>query len=307
MSSSFQQDIRQNFLPRYGAIGWLIVLNVGVYLAFVIPLVVLFLAGQSQLMYRLYLALALPADPMAFLMQPWSLVTHMFMHDVGGFFTRNPIGSIFHLLFNMLWLFWIGRILKEYQPGHRIWFLYLAGALLGAAAYMLVLNLSPAFDATNVHLVGASAGVTAIVIGTATLLPNFGIPMLFFGMVRLKWLAIIFLFIDFISIMGRNPGGMIAHLGGALLGFLYMRSVVQGTDWAAGLYRLLRVGDGTRRRPKSPLRVVKGSAKPKATPTGQPGKPSQTEVDRILDKIAKVGYEKLTQEEKQTLFDASRD
>ncbi|MBX3102528.1 MAG: rhomboid family intramembrane serine protease [Bacteroidetes bacterium] len=240
------------------------------------------------------------------------MATHVHAR-VGGFFTRNPIGSIFHLLFNMLWLFWIGRILKDHQPGHRIWFIYIVGALAGAACYILAFNLSPALSDQRVHLVGASAGVTAIVIATATLLPNFGIPMFLFGMIRLKWLALVFLFIDFISIMGSNPGGMLAHLGGALLGFLYMNSVMRGNDWGRPVFNLLGVGRNSRKPSKGALRVVKKTKGKKGTATAakaednRGGRPSQTEVDRILDKIAKVGYEKLTQEEKQTLFDASRD
>ncbi|MFN7707502.1 MAG: rhomboid family intramembrane serine protease [Sphingobacteriia bacterium] len=300
--AAFVDDIRHRFIPTYGAIGWLIVINVGVYVALSVAYVLLFLLGQQHLFYTVYGYLALPTHLASLLAQPWSLFTYMWVHDM----RTTVMGSVFHILFNMLWLYWVGgRILRPYQPDRRIWFLFVAGALCGACLTLLAYNLLPVFAGQRGTMVGASAGVTAIMVAAATLLPNTALHLLFFGTVRLVWLVAAFLFIDFLSIaMSGNKGGVIAHLGGALFGYLYMRSVKSGHDWGQPFFRLF-----SRRRRRSPLKIVakkKAGVPQTGTYAGKPGKPSQAEVDRILDKIAKVGYEKLTQEEKQILFDASR-
>lgn len=309
MGNSLKDDIRHSFLPRYGAVGWLIVLNVGVFVISGTILVVLSLMGKAVWFHAVYDKLALPSSIELFLSQPWSLFTYMWMHDFGG----SALGAVFHILFNMLWLYWIGgRIFKQYQPDRRIWFLFIVGALVGGLLFMAAFNIFPAFDGRLALLVGASAGVTAIMVATATLLPNTTMFLMFFGAIKLVWLVAIFLFIDFLSIAASgNPGGMIAHLGGALFGYLYMTGVKNGKDIGAPIFRLFQKRQA--RPKKSPLRVAtknaSGTAAAKGTPQGAtaPGKPSQAEVDRILDKIAKVGYEKLTQEEKQILYDASRE
>jgi hypothetical protein len=171
------------------------------------------------------------------------------------------------------------------------------GGLAGAFFFVASYNLFPFY--THDHaaqltgpLVGASAGVMAIIVATATLLPDYTIPLILIGPVRLKWLALFFVIIDFLGITGFNAGGELSHLGGALMGFIYIRQLQKGNDWIAGITRLFK--------PKPKLKVVaKNPAK------GRNDLPRQEEIDAILDKISKAGYDNLTKQEKEILFRAS--
>jgi hypothetical protein len=185
----------------------------------------------------------------------------------------------------------MGRIFEEYLNNRQFTFTYLAGGLVGAFFYLLAYNLLPAFsnNVTNSSLLGASAGVNAIVIATATLLPEFTIGLLFFGQVRLKYLALAFIVLDFLSIASSNPGGSIAHLGGAFLGFIFIRQLQKGNDWSNIFQK------------KSKLKVIRTDK----SSVRQSILPDQEVVDRILDKISRSGYESLSKKEKEQLFKAS--
>lgn len=231
--------------------------------------------------------LAMPADLGELAYKPWTIVTYMFAHQ--GFF---------HILFNMLWLYWLGMIFLDFLNKRQFKFVYLAGGVLGGVIYLLAYNLIPAFQpktATSA-LIGASAGVSAVIFAAATLLPDYTIRMLFFGNVRLKYLALVFLVLDVIAIGGFNAGGSLAHIGGALFGFVYIKRLQNGRD----LSLLFRKKKATR------MRVVKRQAPKPAVDDESLAEPNQELVDRILDKISQSGYESLTQAEKNTLFKASK-
>lgn len=306
MGNSLKDDIQHSFIPRFGAIGWLIVINTGIFLVMGSILVILFLMQKQFFFYRAYNYLTLPTDLDMLASQPWSIFTYMWIHELRG----SAISGLFHVAFNMLWLYWIGgRILKPFQPDNRIWFMFVAGALAGGILTILAYNLFPAFDGRIGMMVGASAGVMSIVVATATLRPNHTLYLFFLGPVKLVWVVAFVVIIDFLSIMNTNPGGMIAHLGGGLFGYFYMTAIKNGRDWGTPFYGLFK-----KREKKSKLRVVSKNTKTKTKSKGKSkadkssgGKPNQAEVDRILDKIAKVGYENLTKEEKQTLLNASKD
>jgi membrane associated rhomboid family serine protease len=303
---TFTDEIKYSFLPRFGALAEIIILNVGLYVVLGLVGLMFFLAGSYGIFegfVRQYLSL--PSNLGLLLFRPWTIITYGFLH-----FPE----AVFHIAFNMLWMFWIGRILAEYisERNKHIWSLYLWGVLAGAVAYLLATNLFPIFRGTNFFLNGASAGVTAIIVGTATLVPNATIYLLFFGAVRLKWLALVFVLLDVLMLPAGNPGGRIAHLGGALIGFLYVSQMQKGNDWGF-LYD--KIQTLFRPKPKPRMRVVSSRVSSPSQPTGkaypsspQPaGKPSQQEIDRILDKIQAVGYENLTTEEKQTLYNAGKE
>lgn len=228
--------------------------------------------------------LHLPAPVMEWVYKPWTAVTYMFTQE-----------GLFHLLFNMLWLFWLGMIFLDFLKKRQFVFVYLAGGLVGAALFLLVYNLMPVFRAAapGTAMIGSSASVSAIVFSAATLLPDYTIRMLFFGNVRLKYLALAFLVIDVLAIAGLNAGGSIAHIGGALFGFIYIKQLQSGHDWS----RILGRG-GKKRR----LRVIRNEV----TPQEEPLVPNQEVIDRILDKISQSGYDSLTKAEKETLFKASK-
>jgi len=267
----------------------LIYINVFVYLLIGIPAVFewLFNGGhESVIELFAYKYLEMPSDIHQLLHHFWTPLTYMFMH-------AGP----FHILFNMLWLYWIGQIFEEYLGQKRTLGLYLMGGLAGAIFFVAAYNLIPAFkDDLGTSIVGASAGVMAVIVATATLLPNYTIPLFLIGPVKLKWLALFFVILDFLSIRGGNAGGEIAHLGGALIGFLYIKRLQKGSDWVAIISNLFK---RSQRNPN--LKVVSRNNGKKNS-----GKPRQEDIDRVLDKISVSGYDSLNKEEKEILFRASK-
>lgn len=227
--------------------------------------------------------LQLPASVSAWLYKPWTIATYMFTQQ-----------GLFHMLFNMLWLFWLGIIFLDFLKKRQFVFVYLGGGLVGGVLYLLTYNLVPVFkaEAFRTVMIGASASVSAIVFATATLLPDYTIRMLFFGNVKLKYLALAFIVIDVLAIAGLNAGGSIAHIGGALFGYAFIKQLQHGNDWS----RVFR------RHKKRRLRIVRNE-KPIYE---EPLVPNQEVVDRILDKISQSGYESLTKAEKEALFKASK-
>jgi membrane associated rhomboid family serine protease len=214
--------------------------------------------------------------------KPWTAFTYMFAHE-----------AIFHFIFNMLVLYWFGQIFEDFLNGKQFIFLYIVGGLFGGLLYLLFYNSFPAFEDLKhgSHLIGASGSIMAIVVATATFLPDYSIRLLLFGDVRLKYLALAYVLIDVISIAGSNAGGSIAHLGGALLGFIFIKQLQAGNDWSKILQK---------RRKLKVVSSTQGKASRSAAKV-----PEQELIDEILDKISKSGYESLTSEEKEQLFKAS--
>jgi membrane associated rhomboid family serine protease len=279
-------ELKQKAFNSGSRVNVFIALNVIVFLVLSVAFVLQFLfLKQSTFSDAINSQLAVPAHLPTLLKQPWALFTYMFIHD--GFF---------HLLFNMLWLYWLGNIFQEYLNGKKLTFLYLAGGLAGAFLYILSYNLFPAFaDFTlTSKAVGASASVMAIVVATATLLPNFTISLLFLGPVKLKWIALFYAVFDFISIVGPNAGGHLAHLGGAIFGFCFIKALQNGIDWSKPFEIFFK--------PKPRLKVVVNKQNYESK---KYTKPNQLEIDTILDKISQTGYDKLSSQEKEILFSAS--
>jgi membrane associated rhomboid family serine protease len=279
------ENIRYKMLQSGSKINLLIGINVIVFLAINIPDVLegLFLR-HHWLLINADDYLDLPAYLPKLAVRFWTPVTYMFMHE-----------GIFHILFNMLWLYWMGQIFEEYLGNKRTVSLYIMGGLSGALFYILAFNLIPAFSSPDrvyaSTLAGASASVMAIIVATATLLPDYTLFLMFIGPVKLKWLALFFVILDFLSIDGLNGGGEIAHLGGAFLGFIYIKQLQQGNDFS----KVTSIFE-----PKPKMKVTSRTTVKKSV-----SRPRQDEVDRILDKISQSGYDSLNKQEKETLFRAS--
>jgi membrane associated rhomboid family serine protease len=284
------QEIKYNYLQSNHAVKRIIAINVAVFLVLAVVNVFSFLlkSGVSTQSFTTYFTL--PATLSVFIYKPWSLFTYMFLHD--GFF---------HILFNMLWLFWMGNLLHEYLGNKRVYQSYFLGGIFGGIIYMLAYNIFPAFnEAKHVsYALGASAGVLSVVVSAATLLPDYQIRLLFFGDVKLKWIALISVVLDLISIPNGNAGGHIAHLGGALFGFLFIKYLYTNTVFDKFIDK---IGNLFSKKPKLKVHY-------KTTQNGNKLniKVSQQEVDLILDKISKSGYESLSKREKEILFKASKD
>jgi membrane associated rhomboid family serine protease len=263
-------------------------------LAFALIGLVLFLFNLNNWQTSALKLLMLPASVTNFVMQPWSLVTYMFLHE--GFF---------HLLFNMLWLYWLGNLFQQYLGNSKSYQAYILGGFFGGIIYMLSFNLFPAFSnqVQFSYALGASAGVLSIVIATATLLPNYQVYLLILGPVKLKYIALVSVLLDLISIPNGNAGGHIAHIGGAVFGYFFIKLIYSNNLFSNQMDRFFE-SFGKVFKSKPPVKVYhKGNnAKPESFV-----KQNQQQIDQILDKISKNGYESLSQREKEILFKASKD
>ncbi len=302
-NNSIWQDIKLHF-KHGGMVNRLIMVNLAVFLAVNMLYVVGFLFQAPDLVEQVLAFLKVPSSLKSLAFKPWTVMTYMFLHQ--GFL---------HILFNMLWLYWFGRILREYLGDRKILPLYFYGGLAGAAAYILFYNIFPAFASSVQHstMLGASAGVMAVVVGTATLLPNNIIRLVFIGDVQLKWIAAFSVILDAVMIGGYgNSGGHIAHLGGAFLGFLFIKNLQNGKDWSLGFNKLVDRFTGTYERKQRPGPKIVYKNEGKMRSSRRKKEPVYTEdkqerLDSILDKISDSGYESLSQEEKEFLFKASKE
>jgi len=304
--NSILEDFKQAF--KTGNILYqLIVINVVVFLFFGVLNVVMSLAGQAEAFQLFTLYFRLPSNIPAMLTQPWSLLTHFFMHL--GFF---------HILFNMLWLFWFGRIITEYLGQNKVLGFYIWGGLGGALLYLLAYNTLPLFAGTQGILLGASGATTAVIVAAAVFQPNFTLNLMFLGPVKLKYIAGVVVGISFLQSAGTNAGGNIAHLGGALVGYISMKQLQSGNDWSKPIVSLItwvkslfkpqpkiKVSYRSERKEKARTNSKSKSKSPVSKTTNDTT--SQEEIDAILDKISDKGYDALSKSEKQKLFNASKD
>ena len=285
---SIWEEIKSSF--RLGSnLTRLIYINLGVFVVFALLRVILFMAGSST--GWVTGIMALPANLHSLLVRPWTAITYMFYHE-----------DFIHILFNLLWLYWFGRLFLQFFTQRQLIWVYLLGGISGALFYILAFNLLPPFRvyAGIALALGASASVLAVVIAVATLQPNFSVHLLFLGDVRLKYLAIATVIIDIISIPVSNAGGHIAHLGGALFGFLYVVALRKGTDLAKPFYSLAKLKFPKRKKMKVTYRKNETDYDYNYRKVQK-----QKQIDEILDKIARSGYDSLTKEEKDILFKAN--
>jgi len=278
----------------------IIMINLAVFIGFIILRVLLVLGNGSAFYQLLISQFMLPASIPEFLHRPWTLITYFFLHE--GFL---------HILFNMLFLYWFGRIVKEYLGGTKVVSLYVLGGIVGGLFYLLIYNTIP-FFAGRVDgsvMLGASAGVFAVVVGAATLLPDYTMFLMFIGPVRIKYIALFYILLSFAQTTGMNAGGNLAHLGGAALGYLYIGQLQKGRDWGSWIFAIMAFFKSFfKKQPKVKVSYRRKTSGTSAKRTKKQGQDisSQDEIDAILDKISQSGYESLTKDEKQKLFNASK-
>jgi membrane associated rhomboid family serine protease len=273
----------------------LIYINLAVFILVNLALVILFLANRQQLFPGFLARLAVPADLSLLIRRPWTLVTYMFTHK--GFI---------HILFNLLWLYWFGRVFLEYFDGRKLVGVYLLGGLAGAVVYIASFNLLPVFsrDLPVAIALGASASVMAVAIAIATYVPDYYWNLLFIGRVKIIYVAIAMFIMSSLIEFSENTGGKLAHIGGALFGYLFTLRYKKGKDMTHGINYLLEKLFAlfkprpkihvTHRRNETDLEYNKRKVD------------EQKEIDQILDKIAKSGYGSLSAREKEILFRQSQ-
>lgn len=238
--------------------------------------------------------LAVPSSVKSLIYRPWTLITYSFYHE-----------NFLHILFNMLWLFFMGRLFTEYLGEKKLLPLYLVGGLCGSLLFISFYNLFPLFsrEVDIAVALGASASVLAITVAIATLLPDYEVGLFLpQWRVKLKYIAIALFVIDLLSITGNNAGGNIAHIGGAIFGFIYIKQLKNGRDLTGWLQRLI---ERITQKKKPSIKVV---YRKDASDESYHNKKAnnQEAIDKILDKISRSGYASLTYEERDILFKASK-
>jgi len=239
---------------------------------------------------------AVPSNPEILLQKPWTIFTYMFLHE-----------NFFHLFFNMLMLYFGGTLFMQFLDGKKLLSTYIMGGIAGAAFYVIAFNYFPVFAQVSKYSValGASASVIAIVVAIAFYIPDYTISLLLFGRIKMKYLALLLVVMDLLMIDKENPGGHIAHLGGALWGIAYVMTLKKNR----AMFSFFNpIGKFIKNlfKPKPKLRVEYKKGRPLTDDEYTKERAEkQKKIDMILDKISKSGYESLTREEKDFLFSST--
>lgn len=304
LSNNFRQLLQraQQFFKSGSILSRLILINIAVWLFVTLVSLVMWLfqiptesQGVSSGIVRF---LAVPADLLILIKRPWTLFTYMFLHE-----------RFWHIFFNMYMLYFGGRIFLQYLTERHLLRVYIIGGLAGAVLYIFSYNVFPVFsnDVAGSAALGASASVLAVLIAIATFVPNYTVNLMFFGKVKLKYLALIFIGIDLISIQSGNAGGHIAHIGGALAGYLY---IMAGKKTSAKTYKKPKKSpfQNIFKIPKKkPFKDIQKNKKPLSDEEYNIRRSEkQKKINSILDKISKSGYDSLSKEEKEILFKQSK-
>ena len=269
----------------------LIIINAGFFIAALL----INLFGYLFFGVREFLSpiLSLPSAWSGIFVKPWTVLTYQFSHF-----------GIFHFAFNMLVLYFAGNIFSDFFKKKDAFKVYVLGGVVAALLFVLASNYIPVFKGNSYTLIGASGSVMAILFAATVYAPNIKVYLFGVFQVKLKWIALAYFLLDLISISESNAGGHIAHIGGAIFGCCF------------GLYRQGKLGLSVMAaKPESKYNSRKLKLEHKRGNTGfakpdlanKNGNPSQEEVDAILDKISKSGYDRLSKEEKYILFKASQD
>lgn len=298
-------EFRNAFDRHNNAHVQLIIINVVIFLAMVL-LYALFTVTKFDTGWSVVEKIfMLPPRFADFVSRPWTLLTYAFAHNWR---------DIWHIVWNMLALYWFGRLLIEYLGNDKLIAVYVLGALAGGILYLMMFNFIPFYVERSGFsgLIGASAAVYAVMMAIVTLLPDYTMYLLIFGPVKIKYIALFFVVASLIGIVGNNDGGNLAHLGGLLIGFIYTKQLQAGVNWGSWITATLDWFKGLF-SPSPKVKVSYRKAEPArktAAGTSAPkqsfNKATQEEIDAILDKISDKGYESLTKEEKEKLFNASK-
>lgn len=283
-------DSVKAFFNQKSALSRLMLINISIWIICLFISVFTWLFNISDISFVTKL-FAVPADISSLAEKPWTIFTYMFLQE-----------EFWHLFFNMLMLYYGGQIFLQFFSQKQLLLTYIFGGLVGALFFILAFNAFPVFEDTKTYAfaLGSSASVLSILIAAATYQPEYRLNLFLLGQVKMKWIAIIFVVIDLLSIPKGNSGGHIAHLGGALWGFLYAYLLKKDFDFYLIFKRKARIKVKTRnahnyhQRPKTDEQYNAERAQ------------EQEETDKILEKIAKNGYSSLSEKEKEFLFRQSK-
>lgn len=273
----------------------LIYINVFVFLLLSVLGIIGFLLKNPEIPAKGLYLFSVPASLKSFLSRPWTLVTYMFTHK-----------DILHILFNMLWLYWFGKIFLEYLDQRKLTAVYLLGGISGAIIYIFSFNIFPAFSdiISESVAIGASASVMAVVVAISAYVPDYSVYLFLLGRMKIKYIALGIFILTSVMDFSVNSGGKLAHIGGAMFGYLYTVNIRRGRDLGKWLNVLI---DGlvTLLRPRKKLKV-KYKKPVDDYEYNKARAEHQARINAILDKISKGGYDSLSREEKDYLFRESQ-
>ena len=287
MANFIIEDIKNAWNKRDNGLIKIILINIIVFVSISVVQVVLTVSGLSTFFTMFINKLMLPASLGTFILQPWSLITYFFLHM-----------SFMHIHWNMLFLYWFGKIINDNIGNNALISLYVLGGIIGGLFYMAIYNIVPYYGerVSDSLMLGASAGVFSVVVGSATLMPNYTFYLLLIGPVRIKYIALFYVLLSFFDVAGTNAGGEIAHLGGAFIGYIYIRRLQNGVNIGEGIINFINFFSEKK----------ENKEKKKENIQKETEETTQDEVDKILDKISESGYSSLTSKEKERLFNASK-
>ena len=259
------------FISGLNILEKIIFLNVAIYLAPFLINTILFLFNIKNI--DLLRWFTIDADFGQLIFKPWSIITYGFLH-----------GSFSHIFWNMIILYYFGKILNNLFGDKLLKKLYLSGIVAGGLTYVISYNVFPVFRGVESVMIGASAGVMSVLFYLASYSPQMGIRIFFFD-IKIIYIALFLFFYDIIQIPLNNSGGHIAHIGGAIWGYYYCISNNKGEDFTQSIFNIFK------------------TTKKKNTKASQNNNNfDQKKIDSILDKISDSGYDSLTKKEKEYLF-----
>lgn len=290
--NSIWNDIKRNY-KNGTSFTRILYLNLGFFILYKLLFVFSFLFDTGGIDYFIKKYLALPSNSILLLKKPWTFISYMFVHQ-----------SFFHLLFNMVWFHLGSKLFLQYFNGKQLISTYILGGISGGLLFVAAYNIFPVFssDVVNSYVIGASASVIAVFIAISTYSPNYRISIPLIGNIQLKHIAITLIVLDILSISPDNPGGHIAHIGGAIFGYLYVLLLKRGMDISVNFYNFINFFSQNKKQRKS----KKGSKRKNDDIFRSEKAEKQKRINTILEKISKSGYDSLSKDEKETLFKESK-
>jgi len=270
----------------------LIYLNLGVFLTVQIVRIVLLLSNSYDQFSNILDYMAIPANLDVLSRRPWTVITYMFFHV-----------DFIHILFNLLWLYWFGTVFIQELGLKKLLSVYLTGGIAGGLLYVLFYNIFPVFDQVREGSIamGASASVMAIVVAVATFRPERRMHLVFIGPIKILYIALVMFIFTSLVDFSVNTGGKIAHIGGGLMGFFFAHYYKKGKDILKGFDGFMdRIA--TWFKPEKHKMKVTHKRSADDIEYKREKADEQKEIDQILDKISKAGYDSLSSREKELLF-----
>tara|TARA_B100000214_G_scaffold129966_1_gene92424 strand:+ start:6939 stop:7820 length:882 start_codon:yes stop_codon:yes gene_type:complete len=292
MDNIFIKKIKTEF-KKATILNKIIYLNVIIFIIINVLNVIAFMLqfNINPILEKFYL----PANTSILIKQPWTFFTYIFIHT-----------KFLHLIFNMTWLYFSGKLFLQYLDYKQLIYIYILGGIFGGLLFIISYNYIPALNiyTENAQALGSSAAVLAILIAIITYIPNYTIQLPLLGFIKIKYIGICIIFIDILSIPKGNAGGHIAHIGGAIFGYIYIKQLKKQTKYNTKFknifqkiinhFKPIKKIKSIYKRPKSDYEFNTQKAK------------NQKKIDQILEKISNSGYDSLSSAEKSILFNASK-